>query len=84
MDSEDGYWRIPKVASEYIVNMANGMFPDTASGDQLDRIAWSVANQEFRTATGTVRHEECKHKWKYYYGFTDSFEYCSKCDIKKP
>lgn len=25
----------------------------------------------------------CQHEWKLYDGFTNRFEYCSKCDEKK-
>lgn len=25
----------------------------------------------------------CQHKWKTYFGFTDSFEYCETCNVKK-
>lgn len=69
--------------NDTLKGMIDQFFVDTASGDQLDRMAMSVANQEFRTEIGTKRHEECNHKWKFYYGLIDSFEYCTKCDIKK-
>lgn len=25
----------------------------------------------------------CYHEWKTYHGFTESFEFCQKCDVKK-
>lgn len=27
--------------------------------------------------------EECQHDWVWYHGFTDSFEYCKKCDKRR-
>ena len=26
---------------------------------------------------------QCKHNWKEYHGFTESFEYCTKCDERR-
>lgn len=26
---------------------------------------------------------DCDHDWKQYQGFTENYDYCSKCDIKK-
>lgn len=27
--------------------------------------------------------KSCSHEWKTYNGFTESFEFCQKCDVKK-
>lgn len=27
--------------------------------------------------------KECNHDWTWYHGFTDSFEYCKKCDKRR-
>ncbi|NDD84125.1 hypothetical protein EBZ38_07605 [bacterium] len=33
--------------------------------------------------TGLESYISCDHVWNLYNGFTDSFEYCVKCDKKK-
>ena len=30
-----------------------------------------------------VSEAECEHKWKKYQGFTDSYDYCDTCGVKK-
>jgi hypothetical protein len=32
---------------------------------------------------GTVTSMECNHNWLPYYGFTESYKFCSKCNAKK-
>ena len=27
--------------------------------------------------------QTCSHEWKVYNGFTETFEFCQKCDVKK-
>lgn len=34
-------------------------------------------------ASNSVTSVRCNHKWKKYQGFTDSYEYCEHCDVKK-
>src|ERR1035437_317063 len=47
--------------------------PNTASGEDLDRMA---------SEAGLMR--SCSHEWTEYVGATNAFTYCKKCDIKKP
>lgn len=35
----------------------------------------------FHTVENTS--DECTHQWAQYVGFTDFYEYCKKCDIKR-
>jgi hypothetical protein len=28
-------------------------------------------------------HGQCKHDWREYHGFTESFQYCTKCDERR-
>lgn len=41
---------------------------------------WIIEDSE--NQSGGLAVEFCIHDWVKYEGFTDAFEYCSKCDIK--
>ncbi len=30
-----------------------------------------------------ILKSNCNHNWKSYQGFTENYDYCSKCDLKK-
>jgi hypothetical protein len=32
---------------------------------------------------GTENTKECNHRWKKYVGFTESYEYCEICDVRR-
>lgn len=64
--------------NSWLKKETEGYFPDTAV--DLTRymgymgIDWGYPESESKT---------CSHSWKTYNGFTESFEFCDKCDIKK-
>ena len=41
----------------------------------LDGINWDIV--------GSTDKTQCNHQWKLYEGFTNSYQYCEKCDQKK-
>lgn len=66
--------------------------PNASSGGGLQNAfpGYSVADDEVGSNMYTMidnnrenKKKVCTHTWKFYYGFTDQFEYCTVCDSKR-
>lgn len=44
----------------------------------------TLCNNYKLVVNGQTAATICEHKWLVYYGFYDAFEYCEKCDVKRP
>jgi hypothetical protein len=54
-----------------------------APGLPMGLISGQGFDQAARHLAGLDSDKECDHNYVWYRGFSDSYEYCEKCDIKK-
>jgi hypothetical protein len=59
-------------AGNYSVN-PNDLFPNTASGEALDKMASDY---------DAIPSRGCFHEWVEYVGLSECYSYCKKCDKK--
>ncbi len=58
--------------------MENIIFPDTGLLMRRQDISKESLNDQYEIRMGV-----CNHTWKTYQGFTDTYDFCEKCDLKK-
>lgn len=57
---------------------------NATEGDRLWELVGSRPNPDYYSLSAGHSQvgQECKHEWAEYFGLTDSFTYCIKCDKK--
>jgi hypothetical protein len=68
--------KVLKPIKEIIQDFVDIYTVKTASQEDLDKLSGYFGGIEPRKG--------CSHSWKLYEGFTKSYHYCEKCDVKKP
>lgn len=66
------FWPHPKTS--YTIKYESSIPGDFDIGDFED----CILNYTTKSET-----KECPHEWKNYNGFTSTYDYCIKCDLKK-
>lgn len=69
--------------------LLNNTYTKVDDDPQVDLAFWDTGAGTFTLPKGFtidevyVGEKQCFHDWKQYTGFTESYEYCTKCDKKK-
>ena len=72
----------PLVESWYIYDAEN-IFTDELPKHARLYINMNKLQNEALAMNSPSVSKECMHVWKNYQGFTDNYDYCEKCDLKK-
>ena len=73
--TEEEFLKLQDQVWEQFLNLwTTYTYPQTASPQDLDRL---------QTDYDPTPSEGCNHKWTVYQGFSESYEYCKTCDLKR-
>lgn len=70
--------------SEDLLSMSNILEyskNDINMSDQLRKLTGEP--EAFSNSLPLIPSKSCTHQWQPYEGFTDKYEFCSKCDLKR-